>query len=108
MVALVTIGLKQTKLIEEESIMSDQEYINTIMEQKRALGIECPKIESYEVVDETNPYAFEIIGGGFTLGNWVTVKLLNGKTYTRRVYNSKECGLYIMIKNYKYFLYDAI
>lgn len=90
--------------------MSDQEYIDMIMEQKKSLGIECPKINSYEVVivNETNPYAFEIIDGSFTLGDWVTVKLLSGKTYTRRVYDSRECGLYVVIKNYKYFLYDAI
>ena len=50
----------------------------------------------------------KIIDGDFSLGDWVTVKLLNGKTYTRRVYDSRECGLYIVIKNYKYFLYDAI
>ena len=106
--ASVTIGSKQNEIFEEEFTMSDQEYIDLIMEQKKSLGIECPKIESYEIVSETNPYAFEIIDGDFSLGDWVTVKLLNGKTYTRRVYDSRECGLYIVIKNYKYFLYDAI
>lgn len=86
----------------------DDELIKEIMYQKKSLGIECPKIESYEVVSEANPFAFEIIDGNFSLGDWVTVKLINGKTYTRRVYDSKECGLYIVIKNYKYFLYEAI
>lgn len=61
-----------------------------------------------ELTEETNSYEMELISGDFLFGNTVTVKLADGKEYTRKVKDEKISGLYIVIKNKKYFDTDII
>ena len=49
--------------------------------------------------------AIKLINKPFYQGMKVTVEL-DGKEYTRKVYCDKIAGLYIVIKNTKYFEYE--
>ena len=40
------------KKVEDEQAQEQDAYVEEVMQQKKDLGIECPKIESYEIVEE--------------------------------------------------------
>ena len=61
-----------------------------------------------EPIEEESPYRMEVINGDFHLGNTVTVRLADGSQYTRKVRDEKISGLYILIKNTKYYDTDII
>ncbi len=72
------------------------------------------KVDGYEfkcyedTVEEANPYAMELVDGEFLMGRTVTVKLADGKQYTRKVRDARMDGLHIVINNKKYFDTDII
>lgn len=76
------------KLLEDEQPVVEEDETTIVMQQKKELGIECPPIDSYEVVEQNE----EVAGDGTPYTQVMQEIVADAKTRSKKTKEEKKAG----------------